>query len=134
MQQQSVCHSVRPSSWRSVRQLVCMVFSSYDAEFGKIYSWGKTNPLQQGRAGRVIKSLEGKRVISIACGTASTAAIAVNAYPSWSEIKPILLGWLKDENCCFHHSRGVPLVILQLILEFAWSVVLPQLSLNFVNN
>lgn len=64
-----------------------------------------------------------KRVKSIGCGQFHTAAILLVSLPLWNELKPLLVGWKKDTECCLYR---IPMHILQLIVEMAWDCELPK--------
>lgn len=63
-------------------------------------------------------------ILHISCA-GSIIGMIIKPLPSWWELKPIIVGWLKDNLCSFHHSRGVPLAILQFIIELVWNCDLP---------
>lgn len=67
-----------------------------------------------------------QRIVMISCGDHHFGAKVVPAFPSWAELKPLLVGWKKEVNCCFFNEKGVPLHILQLIIEMAWACDLPS--------
>lgn len=73
-----------------------------------------------------------KRVIGTVCGFDHIGMIAIPAYPTWQELKPLLIGWSKDESCSFHYKTGVSLDVIQYIVELAWDCKLPALKVELV--
>lgn len=67
-----------------------------------------------------------RHIVRLSSGCDIIGAI-LRLYPAWSQIKPLLVGWKKEASCCFHYSRGVPLHIIQLIIEFTWDFELPHM-------
>ena len=97
---------------------------------GEVYIWGSNEQGELGLTDRkhvslpeLVRGLEihRKRAVAVTCGFVSTGVIVAQVVPSWSELKPLLVGWLKDDSCCFHHSKGLPIHILQYIIELAWA-------------
>ena len=115
-----------------------------EIEHGEIFSWGKMTPpdfqnefhemvlqfITRKASDNVIlnrvKPFLHKRVASVHCGGHFTAVIVVTALPTWQELKPLLVGWLKDSGCFFHHSKGLEIRLLQYIIELAWGCDLPS--------
>ena len=74
--------------------------------------------------------MQKKRVRFFCCGPRRIVAVVGVKLPSWGEIKPFLVGWLKDQGCYFHHSKGITLDVIQLIIELTFEIAIPTLRIN----
>ena len=97
------------------------------SESGELYIHGKdTHNLRDGllllAANLKTRNLQ---VFQVHFSNESAVVLAIPMLPKWSALKPVLVGWSKEIECCYHHTKGVPLHILQYIVELAWECELP---------
>ena len=92
-------------------------------ESGEVFFWGTRFGYEHAPPTAIIHipPEPSKRAISITSSKTDMAVILTTKMPTWVEIKPLLVGWLKDTNCSFHYSHGLPLFTLQYIIELAWN-------------
>lgn len=93
------------------------------SESGEVFFWGTRFGYEHAPPTAIIHipPEPSKRAISITSSKTDMAVILTTKMPTWVEIKPLLVGWLKDTNCSFHYSHGLPLFTLQYIIELAWN-------------
>ena len=66
-----------------------------------------------------------QKVASFACGDSHGGVIAIYRSPTWQFLKPMLVGWLKEKECYFSSHKGMPLPLLQYIIELSCGYQLP---------
>lgn len=93
---------------------------------GDVFTWNDEFTNTSEKFSKIVAPAN-RRFIFIASGNYHAGAIAIDKYPTWCELKILLVGWLKDESCCFYHKSGVPLFIIQAIIELAWGCELPSM-------
>lgn len=95
-------------------------------EAGKIKWWKRRDFHKPACAREGFLPVGNKRVAVLTSHGNYTAVLVVPVLPNWQEIKPLLVGWVKDWDCSFHNSKGMPIHILQFIIELAWDLDLPS--------
>ena len=107
-----------------------IVFVANPPESGEILTWGISSQFTDESSKiceppHILELPKNYRAIMAFCGRYHAVTVVALKLPTWSFLKPLLVGWQRDTNCCFHHSKGIPLHIVQLIVEFTWECELP---------
>lgn len=105
-------------------------FVANPPESGEILTWGISSQFTDESSKiceppHILELPKNYRAIMAFCGRYHAVTVVALKLPTWSFLKPLLVGWQRDTNCCFHHSKGIPLHIVQLIVEFTWECELP---------
>ena len=89
-----------------------------------LFTW-KDLTLRDNKCTKLIASGHGKSAAAVLCAFSKTVVVMTDNLPTWPELKLLLVGWLKDKESCIHHSKGIPLQLIQFIVELSWGCQLP---------